>query len=70
MNIGKAVGIFNHIDSQEYNAQEKGEAILEVLDMPTHNGITKKAMLKVIRWLLYQAFDVREAVQDHGGPGE
>ena len=60
MNIGKAVGIFYHIDSPEYNVQEKGEAIMEVLDMPTHNGITKKAMLEVIRWLMYLAFDIKE----------
>lgn len=35
-------------------------AIYEVLKMPTHNGITKDAMLKVIEYLLNLAFDIPE----------
>ena len=58
MNIGKACAIFNQIDSPDYTAEEKGEAILHVLQMPTHMSITKAAMIKVIWWLLDTAFEI------------
>ena len=45
--------VFMQIDSDKYTVEEKGTAILEVLKMPTHNGITKDAMLRVIKFLLY-----------------
>lgn len=60
MRIGKACAIFLNIDSAAYTDEEKGTAILRVLKMPTHNGITKAAMLKVINYLLRLAFDVKE----------
>lgn len=60
MKIGKACAIFQQIDSDKYTVEEKGTAILEVLKMPTHNGVTKDAMLRVINFLLYLAFDVPE----------
>ena len=65
MKIGKACAIFLKIDSTEYTDEEKGTAILRVLKMPTHNGITKAAMLKVIDYLLRLAFDVHEEGDDH-----
>ena len=58
MNIGKAVAIFSNIDSSDYTIEEKGTAIMKVAQMPTHNGITKTAMLKVIWWLLNMCFDL------------
>ena len=57
MTIGTAVGIFQNIDREDIHDEEKGAAILKVLDMPTHNGITKECMLRVIRYLLHLAFD-------------
>lgn len=63
MNIGKACGIFLDIENENYTAEEKGEAILQVVQMPTHNGITKATMLKVIWWLLNLAFDLPEGTK-------
>lgn len=60
MTIGTAVGIFQNIDREDIHDEEKGTAILNVLDMPTHNGITKECMLRVIRYLLHLAFDFEE----------
>lgn len=51
MNIGKAVAIFKNIRSDKYAIDEKGCAIYHVCKMPTHNGITKKDMIDVLRWL-------------------
>lgn len=60
MRMGKACAIFLNIDSEQYTDNEKGTAIKRVLDMATHNGITKDHMLKVINYLLYLSFDVPE----------
>ena len=60
MNIGTACAIFLQINSGKYTDEEKGTAIHEVLKMPTHNGITKDAMLEVIGYLLNLAFDIPE----------
>lgn len=60
MRISTACEIFQRINSEEYTDEEKGEAILEVLKMPTHNSISKCAMLEVIGYLLSLAFDVPE----------
>jgi len=51
MNTGKACAIFMKIESDEYTNDEKRTAIYHVLSMPTHMGITKDAMLAVIKWL-------------------
>lgn len=61
MKIGKACAIFMQIESDDYTDEEKGTAIFEVLKLVTHNGITKAAMLAVIKYLLHLAFDVPEA---------
>lgn len=60
MNIGKACAIFVQIESDKYTLEEKGTAIYKVLQMPTHNGITKAKMLSVINFLLRLAYDVPE----------
>ena len=60
MNIGTACGIFLNIDSDKYTDEEKGTAIMEVCGMPTHNGIPKAAMLRVIWYLLNLCFDLPE----------
>lgn len=57
MKTGKACAIFYDIESDKYTNLEKGEAIQEVLDMPTHNGITKSTMLKVIKYLFDMVFE-------------
>lgn len=58
MSTGKAVAIFMNIESPDYSDEEKGGAILQVVEMPTHNGIPKRCFLEVIWWLLRQAYGV------------
>ena len=52
MRIDTAREIFVQINSKKYTDAEKRMAILEVLQMPTHNSISKCAMLEVIGYLL------------------
>ena len=54
MNIGKATSIFKNITSEEFSGTEKIQAIREVLNMPTHNGISKEQILFVLDWLWNQ----------------
>ena len=60
MKIGKVCAIFENIDSPDFTDLEKGEAIYEVLKMPTHNSITKDKMLSVIKWLFDKVFEWEE----------
>lgn len=50
MNSGKAYAIFKHIESDQWMENEKLVAIKTVLDMPTHNGITKDEFLRALKW--------------------
>lgn len=58
MKIGSAVALFCNINTDKFNDQEKGQAIYEVLKMPTHNSISKDKMLSVIDYLLRLSFDL------------
>lgn len=60
MNIGKACAIFEQLESDKYSENEKLTAIKEVLDMPTHNGITKDKILGAFRWLYELAVEELE----------
>ena len=60
MKIKTECKIVLQVNSDKYTDEEKGTASYEVLKMPTHNGITKDAMLKVIEYLLNLAFDIPE----------
>lgn len=57
MHIGKAVAIFSQINSDKYTELEKAEAIYQVAEMPTHNSITKREMLAVIKWLWNKRYE-------------
>lgn len=62
MNTSEATRIFKNIYiADDKTFEEKGEAILEVMGMETHNGITKEEMLNVIRWLWNQCFTLEVA---------
>lgn len=63
MNIGKACAIFMQIDSDKYTEEEKLVAIHEVLQMPTHNSITKDKILKAFRWFFGYAVEVSEKME-------
>jgi hypothetical protein len=51
MKPSEACIIFKNIDSPNIGDVRKAIAILEVLSMPTHQSVTKAAILKVIKWL-------------------
>ena len=56
MNIGKATAIFNDIYQPGITDIERGEAIKTVVEMDTHNGVTKEAMIQVIKYLWNMVF--------------
>ena len=58
MNIGKAQAVFEQIRSDKYSETEKLQAIWGVLEMPTHNGITKTTILEAFRWLFEYAIEI------------
>lgn len=64
MNIGKAQAVFEQIRSDKYSETEKLQAIWDVLEMPTHNGITKDAILEAFRWLFERAVEVDDEVSE------
>lgn len=52
MKKGTAYAIFKTINRRDVSEENKIFAIMEVLDMSTHNGITKHEALEVIRYLV------------------
>lgn len=57
MTIIKAISIFTDINNTKYTEREKARAIRKVMQMPTHNSITKDSMLEVIRWQWDRLYD-------------
>lgn len=47
----KALEIFHNLKSQEYTAEEKLEAVIEVAQMPTHNSVKKADMVDAILFM-------------------
>jgi len=60
MNKGRALAIFENIENASESAEEKGMAIHIVMNMETHNSVTKASMLKVIRWLWDRVFELEQ----------
>lgn len=58
MKLGKALKIFFQISSEKYTDNEKGEAIMHVIQLPTYNGVKKDAMACVIWYLLNLCFEL------------
>ena len=58
MKIGRAYNILYNINSDEYTAEEKALAIRLILDMATHNGVTKAALLKALNWLWNEHYEL------------
>lgn len=57
---GKVGEILNDINSPDYSPEEKGEAIRHVLDLATHNGITKKQLVEWCDWLWNMVFELEK----------
>lgn len=60
MTLGQARAIFDNIEKAPESVEEKGMAIFLVMNMETHNSVTKYSMLKVIRWLWNHYFEFVE----------
>lgn len=60
MNIGKAIAIFEQLDSDEYTIEEKGLAIHLVLSMETTNSITKQKFKEALAWSWNQLFELKD----------
>ena len=64
MNIGMARAIFDNLDDCKTPMEEKGLAIRKVIDMETHNSITKYQMLKAMNWMWIQIFELEQEGKD------
>ncbi len=58
MKIGQAYKILDNINSDEYTADEKALAIRMILDMATHNGVTKTVLLRALSWLWNEHYEL------------
>ena len=58
MKSGQAYKILDNIDSDEYTEDEKAMAIKVILDMETHNGVTKAVLLKAMNWLWNEHYEL------------
>ena len=52
MNIGQATAIFKNIYNSGADDKEKFDAIKTVLNMETHNGITKQEIINVLDYVI------------------
>lgn len=69
MNIGKAFAVFQQIESKKYTKDEKYEAIHDVINAATINGITKRQVMDVASYLFeeqnkYRWHDLRKNPDD------
>lgn len=60
MNTGKAIGVVKDITSDRFTDEEKAEAIYLVMNMATHNFITKADFLNVIKWFWHKFYEYVE----------
>ena len=65
MNIGRAIAIVTNIESDKFNDDEKTFAIYEVMNMPTHNSITKSVLIKVIKWMWHKFREIEKEGQSN-----
>lgn len=54
---GRVALVINDIESPFFTDEEKGEAIKHMLDLTTHNGISKDMILSWCRWLWNKLFE-------------
>lgn len=64
MKFGQAYKILENIDSEVYTVDEKAMAIKVILDMETHNGVTKAVLLKAMNWLWNEHYELIDGEQE------
>ena len=57
---GTAITIFKNLFDSRHSIEEKGAAIRTVIDMETHNSITKCQMLVAMNWMWEQIFELKQ----------
>ena len=62
MTLPKAISIFVDIENEKYSITEKLESIEMVLNMPTHNSISKAEIIKAFQWFAFT--DTTEIVEN------
>ena len=60
MGYMKMYEVLMDINNDGITDEEKGAAVLKMLNMETHNSITKAMMLNTIDYLFNMVFDVEE----------
>lgn len=60
MNIGKACAIIKNINANNISDDDKALAIYIVMNMETHNGITKSELIEAVKWLWNRSYEVSE----------
>lgn len=61
--LARAIAVVKDISSDKFTDEEKAEAIYLVMNMATHNYLTKADLLNVIKWLwnrFYEYVEVEE----------
>lgn len=61
--LAKAIAIVKDISSDKFTDEEKAEAIYLVMNMATHNFVTKTDFINVVKWLwnrFYEYVEVEE----------
>ena len=60
MSIEQARAIFENLEEPNCMIECKGLAIRTILDMATHNSVTKKQLLKAMDWMWNQMFEMED----------
>ena len=58
MGNGEAYAICKNINDCDRSDNDKGLAIYIMMNMETHNGITKQELIEIIRYLHKLCFDI------------
>lgn len=58
MNPAKATAIFKHINADLSTDFEKLSAIYQVLNLPTHNGISKDSIMDAFKWMFNLNYEI------------
>ena len=59
MTVGEARAIFDNLEGCQRPIETKGLAIKIIMDMKTHNSVTKAQLLKAMNWMWDQMFEYK-----------
>lgn len=58
LNKAEAYMIFTDIENDKYSEEEKIMAVYIIMNMETHNSITKADMLNAVKWMWNDHYEV------------